>query len=630
MADSSQKNIETDILTTTCPICFESFKTPRILPCLHTFCHNCLSSYILSTCKTKESPVGFPCPLCRCFVPAPSFSAEIEKWTEHIPINKIIHTLSEKGDKLCEACKRADEEIEASDWCESCSELLCASCVKYHKRSAVSKNHELISIVTFKSESEGRRGLESAPVVCHDHGKRVKYFCADHEELCCTKCVCTNHRKCNQIGDIEEAAENLRKSEKLETLYQKLSQVEGTLMKAKSQGEDTITYIDDTSDKIKQESSELRDKIVNHIDTLVEDHLSELAHSVKLNKDKVGKFVDDVSDRHFLMTQYLQTLKDTEQSPPSILVRDYVKIKRQLKHIKRSNPSKLRIHLDSDVSQNLTRILQVQKFSEIQTKIRLVPLCGIDFANATMELIRELNGSKGDVTGGCFLENGDIVLAQQSSSRISQFTNSKLTREKIEWKPIDVACLSPSVLLISKYDGSFTKGYAVKFDLDMFEFTKEDNFFDTNSVYSLAISPEFVYVACSNCIVRLGSEENTVKTFTVDNCTFSVAINKSNEIISSSCSTHKVTVMDDSGEKLHSYSHAKLKSPYGLDVNFSGNIFVVGQESKNIHVLTPKAELLKMFEVESPRCIKFKENSNVCFVGSKNGTTKVYEFREDI
>lgn len=172
-----------------------------------------------------------------------------------------------------------------------------------------------------------------------------------------------------------------------------------------------------------------------------------------------------------------------------------------------------------------------------------------------------------------------------------------------------------------------TKGYVVKFDLDMFEFTKEHNFFETD-VNSLAISPGFVYVACSNCIVRFSSEDKTAKTFTVDNFTFSVAINKSNEIISSSCSTHKVTVMDDSGEKLHSYSHAKLKYPNGLDVNFSGNIFVVGQESKNIHVLTPTAELLKIFEVESPRCIKFKENSHLCFVGSKEGTTKVYEFRE--
>lgn len=164
----------------------------------------------------------------------------------------------------------------------------------------------------------------------------------------------------------------------------------------------------------------------------------------------------------------------------------------------------------------------------------------------------------------------------------------------------------------------------------MFEFTKENNVLETNSVYSLAISPGFVYAACSNCIVRFGYEGKTVKTYTVDNCTFSVAINKSNEIISSSCSTHKVTVMNDSGEKLHSYFHPKLTYPYGLDVNFSGNIFVVGQKSKNIHVLTHKAELLKIFEVESPKCIKFKENSNICFVGSEESTTKVYEFREDI
>lgn len=496
-------------------------------------------------------------------------------------------------------------------------------------RNAASKSHRLNPIATINTESLDKI-LRSAEIFCQDHSNKVEYLCVDHEELCCTKCVCKKHRKCTQIDDIAEAAESLRKSAKLQSLSKEISQYDETLVKANSEGQDTVKYLDDTSDKIKQESTELRDKIVNHIDTLVEDHLSELAHSVKLNKDKVGKFVDDVSDRHFLMTQYLQTLRNAEQLTPSILVRDYVKIKRQLKHIKRSHPFKLRINLDSDVSENLTRILQVQKFSEIQTKYHLVPLCGIDLANATMELIFELNGSKGDVTGGCFLDNGDIVLAHRSSSRILQFTNSKLTREKKDWKPLDVACLSPSVLLISKYDALFSNGYVVKFDLDMFEFTKEDNFFDTKCVYSLAISPEFVYVACSNCIVRFGSEHKTVKKFTVDMCTFSVAINKSNEIISSSCSTHKVTVMDDSGEKLHSYSHAKLKYPYGLDVNFSGNIFVVGQKSKNIHVLTPKAELLKIFEVESPRCIKFKENSNVCFVGSEEGTTKVYEFREDI
>lgn len=109
----------------------------------------------------------------------------------------------------------------------------------------------------------------------------------------------------------------------------------------------------------------------------------------------------------------------------------------------------------------------------------------------------------------------------------------------------------------------------------------------------------------------------------------SVTVNTSNEIISSSCKTNNVIVINNSGEKLHSYFHAKLKYPYGLEVNLSRNIFVAGRDSNNIHILTPKAELLKIFyQVESPRCIKFKENTNICFVGSFVKTTKVYEFKE--
>lgn len=91
---------------------------------------------------------------------------------------------------------------------------------------------------------------------------------------------------------------------------------------------------------------------------------------------------------------------------------------REFKHVTKLSTSKLRLNLHSDVSKDLTRILEVKTFSEIQTELHLVTLCGIDFANARMELIGELNGSKGDVTGGCFLENGNIVLAHRTSNRV--------------------------------------------------------------------------------------------------------------------------------------------------------------------------------------------------------------------
>lgn len=109
----------------------------------------------------------------------------------------------------------------------------------------------------------------------------------------------------------------------------------------------------------------------------------------------------------------------------------------------------------------------------------------------------------------------------------------------------------------------------------------------------------------------------------------SLAVNNRDEIISSSLWTNRVIVMDSSGKKIYSYSHEKLSHPFGLDVNFSGNIFVAGQFSNNIHVLTPRAELMKIFDVASPRFIRFKENSYVCLVMSGN-STKVYEFQEDL
>ncbi|XP_065929896.1 uncharacterized protein [Magallana gigas] len=625
-----QVSVETGV-TTTCPICFESFKTPRILPCLHTFCHNCLSPYILSTCKTKESPVGFPCPLCRCFVPAPSFSVELEKWSELIPINKAIQVLIEKGDKLCDACQREDEEIVASDWCESCSDSLCAMCTKYHKRNAAFRSHTLVPIADFSKVSGKKESMEPTSVVCKDHGNSVEYICVDHEELCCTKCVCTKHRTCTQVDDIEEAADSLRKSEKIKTLSEEIFQFQGSLVKAKSDGEDTIRYIDDTSDQIKKESTELRDKIVNHVNALLEDHLSELAKNAKEHERNVASVVDAASDRQLLMAQYLHTLENTEKTSASVLVNEYLKIKKQFAYVSKSGLSQISLQLQSSVSKDLAGILHVKKFTDLKTRIKSIPLCGIDFTSANMKLICELPGT----TGGCFLKNGDIVLVDHDSCQLLHYRNAVLVRKaKLEILPLDAVCQSSSMLLIS-HNATFSikssfKGNIGKFNLDKCE-ENEDYIFTETSVYSLAISGGSIYAACSDVIIKFDHKGNTVQRYPVDMYTYSVATNNSNEIISSSCSTQNVTVMNSCGELMYTYSHEKLKHPRGLDVNFTGNIFVAGMDSHNIHVLTHKAELLKIFAIgfkSQPICIKFKENSNVCFVGSYGKTTKVYEFQE--
>lgn len=193
-------------------------------------------------------------------------------------------------------------------------------------------------------------------------------------------------------------------------------------------------------------------------------------------------------------------------------------------------------------------------------------------------------------------------------------------------------CQNSSSLCISKCiyrKKSKSEGLVGKFNLEKFE-NVEDQVITNGPVYQLAVSSGFVYAACSDVIVKFDSDGNVVQRYNgIDIWTYSVAINKRDDIISSSCLSDRVTVMDNSGVKLYSYSHEDLEKPISLDVNFSGNIFVAGQRSNNIHLLTTNAELLKIFVVASPRFIKLKTNSYVCLIGSENSTTKVYEFQED-
>nr|XP_022305491.1 probable E3 ubiquitin-protein ligase MID2 [Crassostrea virginica] len=376
-----------------CPICFESFKTPRYLPCFHTFCHNCLSSYILSTCKSKENPVGFPCPLCRQFVPAPSSIGQPEKWTELIPINTITQTLCEKKDQFCDACRRADEEEIATDWCKSCLESLCRTCAKCHKRNAATKNHELIPVL---DKDTVPVAIESR-VLCIDHNAPAKYLCVDHEELCCTECVCTKHRKCNQVDEIEKTAETLIQSGTLKKLAQEILKHNDVLIQAKSEGETTMKHIDETSDKISQESTDLRDKLVRHINDLVETHLDDLAKKVKGIKEKLAKkvkgikeklaqFDDTVTDRQLLISQYSQILTDSEKIPPPVLVQNYLKIKRQFKQVTGLCLSKTSVDLHSEASKQLLKILDTLGLEDVRVEVKSTPIGSMDFTCADMML----------------------------------------------------------------------------------------------------------------------------------------------------------------------------------------------------------------------------------------------------
>ena len=73
----------------TCNMCNEQFQSPRALPCLHTYCKTCLSSYIQT--KLSELDAGsFPCPDCNESTQPIDPSRPSTEWADGFPENFFL------------------------------------------------------------------------------------------------------------------------------------------------------------------------------------------------------------------------------------------------------------------------------------------------------------------------------------------------------------------------------------------------------------------------------------------------------------------------------------------------------------------------------------------------------------
>ncbi|VDI24450.1 tripartite motif-containing protein 2/3 [Mytilus galloprovincialis] len=213
---------------TTCAICLEKLNIPKYLPCLHTFCESCLQTYIAAKFE-KEHKQGIECPVCRTSVTIPKEVNTPDEWAKVLPLNFLIVGLIEKERvesplKQCMVCERMETKSEASFICVDCSDLLCSNCKKHHKASKTSCDHEIKQINELSSVSESLKAFKN---ICPEHkGEELKLFCADHQTPCCSMCVSINHRRCEKVLSIENAAIEYATNDKVKDLKTHLGNVD--------------------------------------------------------------------------------------------------------------------------------------------------------------------------------------------------------------------------------------------------------------------------------------------------------------------------------------------------------------------------------------------------------------------
>ena len=174
-----------------CPICLAVFSEPKALPCLHTFCRDCIDDLI-----HQQAQFGtVNCPACRDVVTI------WENNLDTLPTISFINNLSSNYRMLINA--NENREVIAS--CENCNGTkavafccdcchICSECTEAHKKMKVLSEHKVIPLENMTgSMLKELMSKRSATYPCPQHKVPLTLFCLTCDKLACQDCITPEH-----------------------------------------------------------------------------------------------------------------------------------------------------------------------------------------------------------------------------------------------------------------------------------------------------------------------------------------------------------------------------------------------------------------------------------------------------
>ena len=178
----------------TCAVCLDIYTNPKTLPCLHSFCQQCLERLPVNPQGNKRF---IACPTCRTSAQLPEEPTAAE-FPVAFQLNNLkeVYSLMKKATEpqqvKCDACTVANA---ANGYCKDCCKFLCMSCFDVHKAFDVMSNHKLSNLdEVATSASQLIPAKQEKAMNCSKHDDPLRIFCETCQELICRDCTVRIHR----------------------------------------------------------------------------------------------------------------------------------------------------------------------------------------------------------------------------------------------------------------------------------------------------------------------------------------------------------------------------------------------------------------------------------------------------
>lgn len=189
-APSLLEALNSDFLA--CKICLEQLQVPKTLPCLHTYCQQCLAQLADSG--------HIRCPECRESVPVPP--AGVAAFKTNFFVNGLLDLVKARGDlhagkpacALCPLVGGTSTGGPATARCLDCADDLCQACADGHRCTRQTHSHRVVDLVGYRAGWYDEEARERQAAQCPQHpGEALRFLCQPCSQLLCRECRLDPH-----------------------------------------------------------------------------------------------------------------------------------------------------------------------------------------------------------------------------------------------------------------------------------------------------------------------------------------------------------------------------------------------------------------------------------------------------
>lgn len=281
---------------TICSICTETYVSPRLLPCSHTYCLRCLERLA----EGKKPGDRIKCPLCRVEYKIPVEG--IKGFNRNIFAEKLVELVTSShasfsNINVCDICEENQDYSnerppEAVKRCMECQQNMCSNCAIQHLRQKLSKNHEIIDLKGLSSHEK----VKLTSRTCEKHSEApLNVFCLNCELTICERCFSESHQG-HSSEEVRQRAEKIQSE--LDEISENMS-LQFEKLQAGVKEEMTKSLLED----IAKTESAIRERSLE-VNKIVEHHAQRLLDFLEiLKKNRLKEISTEIDEAQIKLVQ---------------------------------------------------------------------------------------------------------------------------------------------------------------------------------------------------------------------------------------------------------------------------------------------------------------------------------------